>query len=85
MAKTEVISIRIDSRLLVDLEECVRKHRWHKRNNVIEKAVEMFVRNLSHHEQHIVLSHNRFSPTKLVCSAYEEEPEKAASEKASSM
>ena len=74
MAKSIVISIRIDERLLADLEECVRQHRWHKRNGVIEKAVEMFVRNLSHHQQHVVLTHNKFSPRKLVCTVEEVEP-----------
>lgn len=76
MERTKVISIRIDERLLADLEECVRKHRWYKRNNVVEKAVEMFVRDLSHHQQHMVLSHNKFSPRKLVCTVEEVEPGK---------
>ena len=76
MEKTLVISIRIDSRLLVDLENCVRQHLWYKRNNVIEKAVEMFVRDFSHHQQHMVLAHNKFSPKKLVYTVEEVEPEK---------
>ena len=84
MAKTEVITIRIDTSLFNDLQDCVRSHRYFKRNNVIEKAVELFVRNLTHHEQHIVLSHYRLSPRKLICTAYEEEPEKADPNKASS-
>lgn len=77
MAKTEVITIRIDADLLLGLEACVRKHRWWKRNYVVERAVEMFVRHLSKQDQYVVLSHDRFTPTKLVCSAYEEEPIKA--------
>ena len=76
MANSKVISIRIDERLLDDLDECVRSHRYHKRNNVLERAIEMFVRDLSHHQQHIVLTHNKFSPRKLVCTVEEEEPEK---------
>ena len=83
MANSKVISIRIDERLLADLDLCVRSHRYHKRNNVIEKAVEIFVRNLSHSEQHIVLSHYRLSPRKLICSVCEGEPEKADPNKAS--
>lgn len=76
MANSKVISIRIDERLLADLDVCVRSHRYHKRNNVLEKAVELFVRDLSHHQQHVVLIHNKFSPRKLVCTVEEVEPEK---------
>ena len=76
MANSKVISIRIDERLLADLDVCVRSHRYYKRNNVIEKAVEMFVRDLSHDQQHIVLRHYRLSPKKIVCTVEEVYPEK---------
>lgn len=85
MAKTVVITLRIDEELLADLQDCKIHHRYWKRNNIIEKAVELFVRTLSRHDQHTVLAHWAFSNKKLVCSVSEEEPETPDSKGSSSV
>lgn len=73
MSKTIVVTIRIDVSLLTALDRCVSSHRYYKRNNLIEKAIDLFVNSLSHDQQRTVLSHYVFSPKKLVCSISEEE------------
>ena len=73
MSKTVVITLRIDEELLANLQDCVIHHRYWKRNSIIEKAINLFVRSLSRHDQHTVLAHWEFSPKKLVCSISEEE------------